>query len=78
MSADKHGIKDPTLRKIRNRGYTPVRYYASLGAGESHREEYRHGWLTGEETRAKVQIRLIGEDGNRWIRKEEMRHVTVL
>lgn len=71
-------MKNPTLRKIRNRGLTPIRYRARLGSGVTTRDEVRHGWLTGEETRTKVQIHLIGEDGNRWIRKEEMHYVTVL
>ena len=70
--------KRPTIRKIRNRGLTPIRYHARLGSGVTTREEYRTGWLTGQETRTKVQVHLIGEEGYRWIAKSEMRYVEVL
>ena len=31
-------IKDPTYRKILNRGFTPVRYYTKNGG-------WQHGWI---------------------------------
>ena len=33
----KHSIKNPTIRKVRNRGFTPVRYH--------HESGFHNGWI---------------------------------
>ena len=33
----RHSIKNPTVRKVRNRGFTPVRYHHDTGV--------HHGWI---------------------------------
>ncbi len=65
-------MRNPTLRKCRNRGLTPIRYQLPEAGG------YRHGWLTGEETRTKVQVHLVGDEGNRWLSKGELQFITNL
>ncbi len=65
-------MRNPTLRKCRNRGLTPIRYQLPDTRG------YRHGWLTGEETRTKVQVHLVGDERDRWLPKAELQYVKPL
>ena len=58
-------MKAPTLRKLRNRGLTPVRYRAPEGV--------RHGWILEERPRGGMTIRLVGEDRNTRLTADEAR-----
>lgn len=59
-------IKNPTLRKIRNAGLTPVRY--------RDESSVRHGWVVREETGATV-LRLIGDERNTVVRGPDRKHI---
>ena len=56
-----------TLRKIKNRGFTPIFYRESTGF-------CRWGWKT-QEKGSKLQVRFPGDKKPRWIRGRERRHV---
>lgn len=59
----------PTLRKVRNRGWTPIRYHTD--------DCVRTGWLIEEQPKAML-VHLVGDEGNKWIRGEERRYVRPL
>jgi hypothetical protein len=63
-------IKNATTRKVRNRGLTPIRYHDGSG--------YRHGWIVQEGARGTLTIRLIGDERNRRLSRDEVRYVTQL
>ena len=64
------GIKEPTLRKLRNRGLTPIRYHDG--------EQNRHGWIIQEGQRGTMTVRLIGNDRNTRLSRNETRYVQVM
>lgn len=68
----KASIKDPTTRKVRNRGFVPCRYRT----GGDH-SEVRNGWII-ERTSSEALIRLVGEERNRRIRGIDLRHLVEL
>lgn len=59
------GLRNPTMRKLRNRGLTPIRYRTP-----GRHECVRHGWIEREDERELV-IRLVGDDRNRILRGRE-------
>ena len=63
-------IKEPTIRKVRNRGYTPIRYHDG--------EQYRHGWIVEERKRGALTVRLVGDERNRRLSASDARYVTAL
>ena len=65
-------IKNPTIRKIRNRGWTPIRYQLPDNSG------LRWGWQMGENSKGRIHIRLVGEERSRWLHPEEGRFITEL
>ena len=46
-------IKNPTTRKVKNRGFTPIAYHSDNGVGQFH----------DEEVEVQVQFALRGEVG---------------
>ena len=60
-------IRNPTVRKVRNRGYTPIRYRTANGC--------HTGWII-HQTRTKLIIRLVGEERNRRVDIGERRYMT--
>ena len=62
----KHTRKRMTTRKVRNRGWTPIRYRTA--------DEVRHGWIV-KRGRKLLHIHLIGI-GNRRVPLEEERYMT--
>ena len=61
-------IKNPTIRKIRNRGWTPIRYQLPDNSG------YRWGWqMGGNSNKGRIHIRLVGDERSRWLHREEGR-----
>lgn len=65
-------IKDPTIRKIKNRGFKPIKYW--LGGRHS---EIRYGWIVKEEKNV-TTVRLVGEEKNRRIKGRERKYITEL
>lgn len=63
---ERHAMKHPTLRKLRNRGLTPIRYYTPLPHAQ-----FKHGWIVKRGARGALTIRLVGEDRNRKLSVEE-------
>ena len=63
-------MKAPTLRKLQRRGLVAIRYHDGSG--------YRHGWIVREGTRGTLVVRLVGDDKNRKLSREETRYVTRL
>lgn len=66
-------IKNPTLRKLRNRGLTPIRYHTP-----PPRSEVKAGWIVRERPRGGLVIRLVGEDRQRTLPPAEVRYITRL
>jgi len=62
--------KNPTLRKLRNRGLIPIRYHDG--------EQNRHGWIVEERQRGAMTVRLIGDERNRRLTSNEARYVVTL
>jgi len=62
-------IREPTTRKIRNRGWTPIRYRTE--------DEVRHGWQIERDERA-IRIQLVGEDRARRLPLSEARFIEAL
>lgn len=62
-------IKDPTIRKVRNRNMRPIRYRTE--------DDVRHGWIV-EETDKYVRVRFPGEDRSRKLPLSEWRFITEL
>jgi hypothetical protein len=48
-------MRHPTIRKIRNRGWTPIRYWDG--------DQYRHGWIEERKPRGGMVIKLINAMG---------------
>ena len=48
-------MKHPTIRKIRSRGWTPIRYWDG--------DQYRHGWIEERRPRGGLVIQLINAIG---------------
>jgi hypothetical protein len=68
-----HEMKDPTLRKIRRAGNTPIRYQTA-----NRRSIY--GWIIEEGQRGTLKVHLIGPEGGRtrWLSKKETSYITEL
>lgn len=66
-------IKNPTLRKLRNRGLVAIRYHKP-----PPHSEVKHGWIIQERPRGGLVIQLVGEDRIRRIPPAEVRYVTRL
>ena len=64
----KHLIKNPTIRKVRNRGFTPVRYH--------HESGFHDGWIYKVGT--KWTYARFPSLGNVRISKADMRYVKEL
>jgi len=64
----KHQIKNATIRKVRNRGFTPVRYHHDTGV--------HNGWIFKEGT--KWNHATFPSLGNVRISKSDMRFVREL
>jgi hypothetical protein len=60
-------IKDPTIRKVRNRGFTPVRYRTELGV--------HHGWIARRGTKW-IYFYSVTEDRELQLDPSEERHMT--
>ena len=60
-------IKNPTMRKLRNRGLQPIRYHNG--------QQWKHGFIVEEGQRGTMTVRLIGEDRNRKLSVAETRYV---
>jgi hypothetical protein len=63
-------VKDPTLRKLHNRGLQAIRYHDG--------EQNRHGWIVRKGQRGVLVVRLIGDERNRRLSASESRYVEVL
>lgn len=63
-------VKNPTMRKLRNRGLTPIRYHDG--------EQWRHGWIVKSGQRGTMTVRLIGNERNTRLSHNETRYVKVL
>jgi hypothetical protein len=61
-------IKDPTIRKVRNRGFTPICYHTDMG--------YQNGWIY-KEGRKRLYIHLVSS-GNHRVPKSERRYMVEL
>lgn len=61
-------MKEPTSRKCRNRGLTPIRYRGQ--------DQVHHGWIVERRTRGALTIHIVGEDRNRRLSADEARYVT--
>ena len=69
---DPHHIKDPTIRKIKNRGFKPIKYHM----GGRH-ECVRYGWIVKEEPKVTI-IRLVGDEKNRRVKGRDIKYITEL
>lgn len=63
-------MKNPTLRKLRNRNLEAIRYHDGSA--------YRHGWIVEHRTRGALTVRLIGDERNRRLSRNEARYVEVI
>lgn len=66
-------MKDPTLRKIRRAGNTPIRYHTP-------NKGYIYGWIIEHGARGTLKVHLIGSEGGRtrWLSKKATDYVTEL
>lgn len=62
-------MKNPTTRKIRNRGWTPIRYRTE--------DEVRHGWEVCRDSK-RITVHLVGDDRPRRLLLTEDRYIEVL
>ena len=69
---DPADIKDPTIRKIKNRGFKPIRYWTG-----GHHSEIRHGWLIREEPKVTI-IRLVGDERNTKVKGTDRKFIKIL
>ena len=67
-------IKDPTLRKVRNRGYEPVRYQLPNSSGVGG---YVNGWIV-KRGRKLIHVYVITFDRIVRVPLEEERYMTPL
>jgi hypothetical protein len=63
-------MKHPTLRKLRNRGLTPIRYHNG--------QQYVHGWIIEHGARGTMRVQIVGEERARRLSREEARYVKQL
>ena len=74
-----HAIPNPTTRKVRNRGWRPVRYCDQVttarGALLSH--AYRHGWLIADDG-DEARVRFVGDERDTLIRGRDRKYLEVL
>lgn len=66
-------IRQPTLRKLRNRGLVAIRYWTP-----PPHAEVKHGWIVQERPRGGLVVQLVGEDRVRRLPPAEARYVTRL
>ena len=71
-------MKNPTLRKLRNRGLTPIRYTLDPSGRDAGPRLVRHGYIVRELPRGSLVVRLIGDERNRRLSPAERRYVEVL
>lgn len=64
-------IKNPTIRKIKNRGFTPIKYHMDKLGG------VHYGWIVREDAKT-ITIRLVGEEKNRKLKNKERKFITEL
>ena len=64
-------IKDPTTRKVLNRGWKPIRYRLAVG---KNYDEVRHGWVVSEDEKF-IVVQLIGEERVRNLPVSEGRYI---
>ena len=62
-------IKEPTIRKIKNRGWIPVQYHTETG--------FEYGWII-DETPKYITIRMQGAEKNKRVPKKERRYMKEL
>jgi len=62
-------VKNPTIRKLRNRGLVPIRYQFPSAAG------FAYGWIVAEGARGTLTIRLVCEERNRRLNRKDARYV---
>lgn len=67
-------ITNPTIRKVLNRGWRPIRYHVE-NKTQTY-SEHRHGWIVEDLPNGGARVQLIGEEGVRRLNAEEMRYVT--
>ena len=63
-------MKNPTMRKLKNRNLTPIRY--------NNGQQYKHGWIVKHRTRGALTVRLVGEERNRNLPASEARYVQAI
>ena len=63
-------MRNPTLRKLRNRNLIPIRYRMPDPYNEA-----RHGWIIEELPRGGLIIQLVGEDRKRRLSLDETKYV---
>lgn len=66
-------LKHPTLRKLANRGLTPIRYHTPPPHSEA-----RHGWIVSHLPRGGMIIQLVGADRPKRLTIAETRYVKPL
>ena len=64
-------IKEPTIKKVLNRGWTPIRYTAD-------RSPVRFGWLIRIDRKRGSCVRFPDDDRNRWVKGREQKYIVVL
>ena len=62
---------DVTIRRIKNKGWEPIRY-------RSEKFGIRHGWIWKRDDHGRMYVRLAGEDHNLVLDPEEERYMTPL
>ena len=63
-------IKNPTMRKLLNRGLQPIRYHNG--------QQWMNGYIVSRDSRGTMTVRLIGENRNRKLSAAEARYVKEL
>ena len=63
-------IPNPTLRKVRNRGFIPCRYQTDDG--------FYNGWIVRTKRTGAIVIHLVAEDRDRTIKGDDRRYVAAL
>jgi hypothetical protein len=66
-------MKNPTFAKIRRAGLTPIRYHS----GGAHSQN-RHGWIVKDTGNGTLIVRLIGDEFNRRLSRDDARYVVTL
>ena len=63
-------LHNPTLRKLKNRGLTPIRYHSPDG--------FYHGWVVERMPRGGMRLQLVGQDRITKLTADEAKYVTEL